>query len=330
MNILEWGYPILLWIQNLGDWLLRPMQVFTAMGNEMFFMTIMPILLWSYDALLGIEIGLLLLFSLGFNAVVKIAIGLPRPYWVNPAIRVVDGSPGFGVPSGHAQNAFVMWGQIAYRLRRRIITALCIVLIVMISISRWYLGLHFPTDTIVGWLLAALILVLYNRFRQPLGSFLRRQPVSLQIGLALLTAVSLAAAGWLIADLRQPPADLPAWEQAALASAPDSEPIQPLSPEAAISSAGAWFGLAAGSVLLLSWGGYSVKGAPVQHLARILIGIVCLLGLQFGLDAIFPDGPTMTAALFRFLRYAILGFWASYLAPRVFTALKLTAHDETA
>lgn len=323
MTVLEWGYPLILWTQNLGDWLLLPMQVFTAMGNEMFFMLVMPIFLWSFDAYVGLEVGLLLLFSSGLNAVAKMVVALPRPFWVNPAVRVIEGSSGFGFPSGHAQNAFVMWGQIALRLRQRLLKWICVALVLLISISRWYLGLHFPTDTFAGWVIAAMILLLYNRYGQPVLRSVKQRSIGMQITLCLIVAVILAAAGWLTASLRVPPAALPSWERGALAALPDSEPITPFNPEAVITSAGAWFGLAAGGVLLAAWGGYCEVAKPVQNGARIVLGLGCLLGIQFGLDALFPSGPSLAAAVFRFLRYSALGFWISYLAPRLFMLLKL-------
>jgi hypothetical protein len=43
----------------------------------------------------------------------------------------------------------------------------------------------------------------------------------------------------------------------------------------------------------------------------------------FGLRMIFPDDDTLLAYTLRFIRYAAVGFWVSYLGPRVFVSLKL-------
>ena len=322
MEWVEWGYPLILWTQRIGDWLLLPMQFFTSLGNELFFMLVMPILLWCYDAFLGVEIGILLLFSSGINNIVKIAIALPRPYWANSSVRVYAAEAGYGFPSGHAQNALVMWGQLAVRLRRRLITAVCIILIFLISISRWYLGLHFPLDTIGGWLLAGLILFFFNRYRESFLQFFQSRPVLERIAFCLGISLLMVLGGWLAATLRQPPADLAEWAQAAL-RAPDGGAIQPLDLAPVLSSAGAWFGLAAGGILLHKWGGFNVKGSSLQLFLRICIGVGGLLVIYTGLKAVFPAGPSILADGCRYLRYALVGFWGVYLAPLLFMRLRL-------
>lgn len=323
INWLDWGYPILLWFQGLGESWLVPMQAFTALGNEYFFLLVMPALLWCYDIWLGIEVGGLLLFSSGLNAIVKMAVALPRPYWASAAVRAFGGGNEFGFPSGHAQNALVMWGQLAVRLRRRWTTWLCIALIFLISISRWYLGLHFPLDTFGGWLLGLAILALYSLFRKPFTAWLTARSLVVQLGLCLVAALLFAAAGWGIASLRNAPADLPLWEAAARAAVPGSETIHPFDPAPVFTSAGAWFGLMAGGLLLHAWNGYIMKGSPLQFMLRILIGIAGLLALYLGLKSIFPADESLFAYALRALRYGLLGFWISYLAPRLFTRLRL-------
>jgi len=66
----------------------------------------------------------------------------------------------FSYPSGHAMNAFIFYGLLAYYLivftKRQlleIIIAVCsISTIVLVGISRIYLGVHYPTDVLAGYL----------------------------------------------------------------------------------------------------------------------------------------------------------------------------------
>ena len=323
MNWLDWGYPVLLWFQGLGDSLLLPMQAFTALGNEFFFMLVMPGLLWCYDARLGIEIGGLLLFSSSINGIAKMITALPRPYWANPAVHAVEGGSGFGFPSGHAQNALVMWGQLAVRIRRRWVTWLCVALIFMISISRWYLGLHFPLDTLGGWIIGIAILVLYARLHTTIQRSLEPLSSGMKIILSFNVALMLVLAGWVLSTQRIAPADLSLWERTAQEALPDAERIQPFAMDPVISSAGSWFGVMAGGVLLAAWNGYKMKGSLGQYLLRILLGITGLLVIYLGLKSVFPTDASAATHALRFLRYALLGFWISYLAPRLFMRLRL-------
>ena len=54
----------------------------------------------------------MLLISAGLNEWVKDLFKLPRPFWIDPKLGLsVETS--YGLPSGHAQNAVVLWGYLA-------------------------------------------------------------------------------------------------------------------------------------------------------------------------------------------------------------------------
>lgn len=73
----------------------------------------------------------------------------------------------FSFPSGHAAGSAGVYGAIALVLwtssRRQAVRALSIgliILIILIGISRVYLGAHYPTDVLGGWLVALIIISL--------------------------------------------------------------------------------------------------------------------------------------------------------------------------
>ncbi|MBB4832970.1 undecaprenyl-diphosphatase [Staphylococcus hominis] len=81
-------------------------------------------------------------------------------------LRLIDIS-GFSFPSGHAMGSTSFFGSAMYIARRSasgstkgVIIGLCAALILLISISRVYLGVHYPTDIIAGIIGGAFCIVL--------------------------------------------------------------------------------------------------------------------------------------------------------------------------
>jgi membrane-associated phospholipid phosphatase len=322
-NWLEWGIPIIEWFQNLGDGWLQPMKFFTFLGTENFIMLIMPALFWCYDASLGFRLGLALLTSNGINSILKIAFGWPRPYWVSTEVKALSAETSFGIPSGHAQNAVVLWGRLASALNRPVITIICIFLILFISCSRLYLAVHFPTDVLVGWLIGGLLLVIFVVLDQPIGQWLKKTSFRLKMILSFILPISILILGVIITSATADRSLPQEWTQTAQIAVPEADPIDPHNPESIISAMGSLLGLCSGYVLLLRWDRFNVAGTALKRIGRYIVGVCGVVIIFFGLRMVFPQDETLLAFTLRFIRYAAVGFWVSYLGPRIFVALRL-------
>ncbi|MET9833070.1 phosphatase PAP2 family protein [Streptomyces sp. NPDC006385] len=97
----------------------------------------------------------------------KAVIDRPRPVWPDP----VDSAHYAAFPSGHAMTATVVCGVLLWLLRRhgaapalwRTAVAVAVISVLGVGLTRVWLGVHWPTDVVGGWLLGALVAVLAVR-----------------------------------------------------------------------------------------------------------------------------------------------------------------------
>lgn len=335
--LIDRGIAFILALQGaVGDWFAVPMRFFSYLGNEEFFLLVLPLLYWSIDSALGLRVGFILLTSNLFNHVGKLIFAGPRPYWVSSHVRALWlTETSFGIPSGHAQNAVSVWGMFAAYSKRIWVWIVSLVVIFFIGFSRMYLGVHFPHDVLFGWLLGAVILWAFVQFWEPVGAWIGKKTLPGKILIAFgasLFFIILGHGTWSLRSGFQIP---DTWVSNALLAG--AEEPNPLDANNTFTSAGTIFGLAAGAAWIMSTGGYQVSGGkgslssdPVGRRAiRYGIGLVGVLILYLGLGALFPRGDGFIFHLLRYIRYALIGWWVSGGAPWVFVRLKLARGADT-
>ncbi len=151
------------------------MRFFSFLGEENFFSAFIPVVYWCVDATLGIRLLTLLVFSNFINGLGKWVFRAPRPYWVDARVKALSIEPSYGLPSGHAQNAVGIWWMVAGTAGKTWARVAAVLLILAISVSRVYLGVHFPLDVIGGWVIGIVLLAVYWRPGCFSGCGLRRR-----------------------------------------------------------------------------------------------------------------------------------------------------------
>jgi len=150
---------VMTWIgAHQVPWIQAFMLEMTALATSSVVFTIVGIagtFLWlnkhkhSAILLMAATFGGLLL-----NNLLKIGFNRPRPQIFEWGTRAASSS----FPSGHAMSAAVVYFTVAYlvaRLQQRHIAriatmAIAAIIVVMISVSRMYLGVHYPSDVLAG------------------------------------------------------------------------------------------------------------------------------------------------------------------------------------
>ena len=325
-SILNSGVVFINWLQSLGSWLTPIIKLITDLGSEPFYLLIAPAVLWCIDSRLGVRLGIFIMINGMVYAALKVAFHGPRPYWYTSDVKVL-GSPenSFGLPSGHSQNAVVVWGALAERVKRRWAWVIAILLIFFIGLSRIYLALHFPHDVLFGWLFGAAVLWLLLLLEKPFLIWFKKFSTWIQFAVVFLFSLILILIV-LLAHLTLSGWSLPMqWVNNAHLAFPSEPEITPLSYHNFLSSTGAFFGLAAGWIWILKLGGFSTKDVWWKLVLRYVVGLVGVLILYIVPSRLLIDTETIISYITRYIRYAAIGFWISGFAPWLFIKLKLAS-----
>lgn len=139
-------------------------KIYTQLGNAKPFIfisiVILGMLLWrGYDRLAAFFLANVVLGN-AINHLIKLWIRRPRPHF-----RLIT-IGGYSFPSGHSVAAMLLFGslifittQTVHSPKWRISWILtCIILMLLLGLSRVYLNVHYPSDVTAGLLLGLVIL----------------------------------------------------------------------------------------------------------------------------------------------------------------------------
>lgn len=114
------------------------------------------------------SIGKRIILNLGTSAltnyIIKLLLQRPRPL----GNRIIEES-GYSFPSGHSMVSMAFYGYLIYLIHKNIknkyvkvaLNLLLSILIISIGISRIYLGVHYTSDVIAGFLVAIAYLIIF-------------------------------------------------------------------------------------------------------------------------------------------------------------------------
>lgn len=114
------------------------------------------------DKKIGLSLGLNLIIITIFQKVLKFLIGRPRPVGIN----LIEEKK-YSFPSGHSLTAMAFYGFIIYLIykselkHKNIYITLLSILILLIGLSRVYLGVHYITDVLGGFTFSLFYLIIY-------------------------------------------------------------------------------------------------------------------------------------------------------------------------
>ncbi len=142
-----------------GSKFTRFVELSSFLGRFAFWILVMAafVFVW-YDPLAAIWIGLNIGFGLAIVYVIKIFVRRPRPFRGTPGVKVLEGpNLSASFPSWHAYNG--MAGVLALYVifnYEWIFLLVGIPFAICLGLTRPFLGVHYVTDVIAGWIFGVL------------------------------------------------------------------------------------------------------------------------------------------------------------------------------
>lgn len=251
---------------------------------------------------------LYLLFSLNgaLIPILKMAFHLPRPCWIDPQIQALTSSGSYGMPSGHVASASIVWVVVSRALGKTWASCLAWILVLLVSISRVYLGVHFISDVCGAWIVAASLLWCFDRSEGKFLAWLHCLGFMWRMMAAALGSAAFLAIGCGVKSAIAGISDPLEWGTYSASGR---------SLDGLFRSVGDFFGAACGIIMTEYWAPFEVKGALGKRCAACGYALLgAWLIRELGRIVPLPSTDILRLAI-DFSFGAVSSFWMLFIAP---------------
>lgn len=137
-------------------------SIITKLGEETVFIVVGLIFYWCISKKQGYYLLSIGLIGTVLNQFLKLIFRVPRPWVRDESFTIVESAreeaTGYSFPSGHTQAGVGIFGGMARWNKNKILRTVCIVICVLIPLSRMYLGVHTLWDTAISTALALILI----------------------------------------------------------------------------------------------------------------------------------------------------------------------------
>lgn len=142
----------------------------TELGEQTITFLLMALIYWCVDKRAGVLMSFNVSIACTWNQFIKWKCRIDRP-WVRderivPVQEALAGAGGYSFPSGHTSRAAAIWGALGASLwkdKKRALSAICWIILVIIAFSRNYLGVHTPQDVIAALIMGLILIYLLEK-----------------------------------------------------------------------------------------------------------------------------------------------------------------------
>ena len=137
-------------------------EIISMLGEIAVPLIVLMILLWCVSRKKAFAIASSLMTALIVSQTLKAIFRVPRPFQVYSELidaRRVETATGYSFPSGHSTTSGSFYASIAACFRKWWILLISLIAIIMVPVSRMYLGVHWPLDTLIGTAIGVIIAI---------------------------------------------------------------------------------------------------------------------------------------------------------------------------
>ena len=291
---MSWEQTLIKGLQSLSNAFFDAVNLgMPFLGDEIFFIIVAVVLFWCVDKKFAYKFMNVYILSVAANEGLKSVVSRRRPYETEGIRSIGKETGGYSFPSGHSQSIANISTQINAKWKegvpKKVFLPVGIAFTVLVMFSRMYLGQHYLTDVIAGAAFGVVLALLLGALFDFLGD--KEEWIAAGIiPLCLVLAVVFSVIG--------------------------TEGIGNV-----MTVLGAYTAIAIGYFCEKKFIGYNVRSNKWwKYAVKLIIGLATTLALKEGLKFAFdPD----VYLLYNFLRYFIVGLWASLFCPLIFKLCRI-------
>jgi len=161
---LELQKDLVIWLQNFSNSFTDLFFNFVSFfGEPEFYILLLGFFYWVFNKKAGEFIGITLGISISINNILKGFFNIARPFETYP--NEIENfreytATGSAFPSGHVQGSTSVFFAVANYFNKKYLWWFAAIMLVFMSVSRMFLGVHYLQDTIVGGIIGILIVIL--------------------------------------------------------------------------------------------------------------------------------------------------------------------------
>jgi membrane-associated phospholipid phosphatase len=148
----------------------------TELGGTLIYLALFFIIFWGINKTVAKYILIVYITSNIVNFYAKAIIAKERP---PESDWILISASHLSTPSGHAMSSTVVWGYSAMKFKNIIMGIISIIIIILVGLSRIYLGVHWFGDVLTGWLFGIVILLLVWILEAPIRDFISNHNISI-------------------------------------------------------------------------------------------------------------------------------------------------------